>query len=338
MSDLGVIDRANIFINSKDRSETDDTFYNFNVKLNSNIDCLNCQADEELYMYPSRISLINDFYNIGTQNNTFTLGFTGIDLTTITIPEGYYGAYNFIDALTTAMNNGISIIFATTGFDPNTITFSMTYNPDNNEYSLVIESTDTLDLTTNTPYMVFGDNSPANMMGLNNSSTTNYIATSPAFCGVNSTKPVNFIYQPEINLKCNILRGNYENTNTAVEPTQTLMLINQNAPKNGTIVFENPNKLYRTLVASNFGSIGFQFVDNDGRDVLFQSNTLICLTFEKIKKQGKENEELATLKKIQQTQELGLLQKYMEQQRKTDYEKIKLADYKKTRKPDIKYY
>lgn len=323
MSDTHILERCNIFINSKDRSNTTDTFDDYSVDLNSNISVLNCNSDEELYMYPSRISLINDFYNIGEQNNTFTLGFTGIDLTTITIPDGYYGTYNFIDALTTQMNNGISLIFATTGYDPNTIVFSMTYNPDNSEYSLVIDSSGSLDLTTNTPYMIFGDNSPAPMIGFNNSTTINYIATSSAFCGIGSIKPINFIYQPEINLRCNILIGNYENNSTAVEPTQTLMLINQNAPKNGTIVFENPNKLYRTQVSSNFGSIRFKFVDNEGRRVLFQSNNLICLTFEKVKRIIKENEELKTLKKIQQTQELGLLQKYMMEQRTSEYNLLK---------------
>lgn len=315
MSDI--IDSINLFINSDERSNGD--YNNFTIQLNSTINTLICEDDEQLFVYPSRVAFTNDFYNIGEQNNTFTFGFTDVGSTSVSLPVGYYNPYNLLDALTTAINNAITLILFTSDASIN-----MTYNPTNNEYDFVIQSNPAeINLTTSPPFFTFPAVSPAKMLGFLDNTSVSFISVSSSYSGLTSINPLNMIYQPEINLKCDILRANYENTTASIAPSQTLLLINQNAPKNSTIIFENTSKLYRTRVADGFGEITFKFEDSNGLPILLQSAVLICLTFEKVKKTTSQDEMITILKTLQSQQELAILQNYINNQRSNDFRKIK---------------
>jgi len=297
-------DRRTLFINSKDR--VTGNFNDFIVQSTITDTFFTLQPNERLFIIPERFSVLNDFNNVNGYNNSFTFiidNFVGGETAyTITADIGVYTSYTFqieiqskINALLTGQSIPVSLVIT---FDDNAEKYIYTFtstNPtyfDDNEIKFSFDDIET---------------SLAIFMGF---SDGEYIASSSAgdTSVFNSYQAVNMVFQPEINVYCNLVSNNYETTNDGTKASQLLLSVNQGA-KGDFITFENPSGIFKNNCNSPFSSIHIRYLDNERRPILFQSNSRLSLTFIKIKEENTEKRMLEILEKMEAMNRLSLLTK-----------------------------
>lgn len=295
---------SNIFINSKHR--TTGNFNDFVVSVNNNFSFFNLKNDEKLMVYPSRLSILNDYYNINTYNNKFNLKVFDINdnLTNtilIEIDEGYYDVFNFAEILESEvelqLNNNISL---------GDFSVSVVFDTSFSKYTINILNADfynagnTLRLefeNINTTLAQFIGYDAGEYEGVNISNGEKFV----------SIKPVNFLFQSEIHVYCSLVRNNLETTENGINNSNLLFTFAQNAPKNEYLIFQNPEKLYLTDCLNKFSNIEISFRDSLDRPILFKSDCQIVLSFIKVQHKTTDEQILQSLENLNRLKELSIL-------------------------------
>lgn len=302
----------NIFLNSKERVSGE--FYNPSFSNNFNHTFFNLEEDETLRVYPSRFSILNDFENVNSYNNTFKIFYVKDDLTeyteTITIPIGYYNVYTLAQKLEEIIKGVFESAFA----DGTLFNINIFFNEDTNKYNIVISGTgDLLDPFFNLVQLqfIFDDinSTLAQFLGFkaSNYSGTKTQSSNTVNYTWDSIETVDFVFQPELNIFMNIIKNNLESSDDGFKNSNLFMTLNQNASKNQYIEFINPNKLFMADCLNNFSSIDINIRDTLGRNILFKSNFSLTLTFEKVKKDKFKKNILEKINNIEKLGELSLL-------------------------------
>lgn len=303
----------NIFLNSKERISGTDV-YNASFSNNFNHTFFNLEEDETLRVFCSRFSVLNDFENVNIYNNTFKIFYIKDDNTeyteNITIPIGFYNVYSFAEKIQQILLGVFESAFA----DGTVFSVNITYNEDTNKYSIVISGTgDLADPFFNLQQLDFKfddiNSTLAQFLGFkaSNYSGTKTQSSNTVNYTWNSIETVDFVFQPELNIFMNIIKNNLESSTSGLKNTNLFFTLNQNASKNQYIEFINPNKLFIADCLDNFSTIDINIKDTLGRDILFNSNFSLTLTFEKIKKDKFKNNILEKINNIEKLNELSLL-------------------------------
>lgn len=297
--------RRTVFINSKDRS--DGNFNNFTIATGINDTFFTLRENERLFLMPSRFSVLNDFNNVSGYNNTFQIIIEDLATSnettyTITLDVGVYTNYT----LQIELEDKINAFFTAQSLP---LSVSITLNDDNLKYSFAFTATttwfDNYELRFN-----FTDvnTTMANLMGF---ADGEYIATeaiSSTTATIVSYQATNMVFQPEIEVHCNLVSNNYQTESSGTIPSQVLFSVNQGA-KGDFIVFENPADLYKTNSINEISTINIRYLDNLGRPILFQSDSRIALTFIKVKDIDDSERMIELLTRLEKLNELSLLVK-----------------------------
>lgn len=297
--------RRTLFINSKDR--TSGNFNDYTVDVNINDTFFQLDQNEQLFVMPTRFSVLNDFDNVNGYNNTFVLKITDLNTLaetdyTITADIGIYTSYTF----QTEIQNQLNAFFTAQGI---AVACVITFDDDKEQYIYTFTATSSTYFDNYEYIFVFNDieTSLANFMGF---ADGEYIASSSSgdTAVFNSYKSVNMVFQPEIQIHTSLVFDNYQTSQTGAKSTEMFFSVNQGA-KGDFITFENPSELFKSNCATPFGSINIRYLDNENRPVLFQSDSRLSLTFIKVKQITTENNILEVLKEIEALSRLDLLSK-----------------------------
>lgn len=292
-----------IFINSVDKR--DGNFTDYTVECNTNDPFFSIKDDERLMVYPSRFSVLNDFDNISTLNNTFQILIENLTTEVVTtynvvLDNGVYTNYtleielqNKINAVLTSNSIPLTCVVS---LDLDTLQYSYTFTAvtnyfDNNELRFNFNN------LKDTPAMLMGF-TEGEFIGVVTSTTTT----------ITSDTASNMVFQPEIQVHCNLVSSNYQTSSSGLIPSQLFFSLSQGA-KGGYISFENPSQLYKTNSISQFSNIIIRFLDDYERPIAFKSDSRIALTFIKEKQKTTDEKMLDVLKQISNLNELSLLSK-----------------------------
>jgi len=306
----------NIFINSKNRTSGD--FNNFTLNVNNNFPFFALKPEEQLMIYPTRLSILNDFYNINEYNNVFivqeinNLGQVVQEIDIDTIPEGYYNVFNFA----TQLENNLALLLNNDIADDFSVVVD--YLQEENIYEIQIINENYFN-SGNTLRFKFNNvaSTLAQFLGFEEGI---YEMSGIVLNGqkIKSKKPLNFLFQPEIHCYCNLVRNNLETTETGMINSNLLFTFSQNVSKNEYIIFVNPHKLYLTECLDKFSEIQISFKDSLGRDINFLSDCQIVLSFEKISIKTNDEKILKSLEDGNRLKELSILGQQLQMSQKNN--------------------
>lgn len=291
----------NIFLNGADRSSGDNS--SFTCDVNNNNSFFNLKDNEKLEVFPVRFSQLNDYKTINQYNNIFLIEFyfagatTPNELAPVSLTEGYYDIYSFATALETAMDLYLNSTTVPDG-DGQFLT-TVVVNPDTSTYQIQVRNTDYFSVVGNIIKLNFAlpdtyrtevvieealNDSMAQFCGFNYDTYTG-IQLTDGTIGLrwNSIKPVDFVYQPEIIIKTNLVRNNLENNPQGLRPSQILFSISSNTAKGQYLQFINTSTLFKTECIPVFSTIEITFEDTQGRRILFLTPCQLVLGFNKIR-------------------------------------------------------
>lgn len=295
--------RRTIFLNSKDRSSGN--YNNFTIDTNIQDPFFSLNENEELYVLPTRFSVLNDFNNINIYNRTFDLlvedfATSNITTYTITLDDGVYTDYT----LQTEVQDKINALLSTSIADLSCV---ISFNTESLKYSFQFDSSAGDWFDNNELRFDFSgkETSPATLLGFLDGEYIPNTTTSASATFV-SPNAVNMVFQPEIEIYCSLVSKNYRSNGEAVIPSQILLSINQGA-KGSFIEFENQSDIYKTESISQFQTINIRYLDNLQRPILFNSDSRLSLTFIKVNNQDNSTEMLKNLEKLISMTELSLL-------------------------------
>lgn len=301
-----------LFINSKDRSTG--SLNSFTIDTTGLTDSFwNVGEDEQLYVHPQSLAVLNDFENINEYNRI--LKYKIVDVNTqaetdyeIALDKGVYTSFTLQAEVQGKLNFS---------FQTNALPFTVTVNYDDDTigYGFTFTSTNPTYFDDNELRFNFTsvETSPAQLLGFDEGIITpDSRATTTQV--INSAQALDMVFQPSIQVHCSIVTNNYETEGGLTKATDMLFEVSQGA-KNDFIIFENPGDTYRSQSQDQFGSIAIRYTDNLGRPILFQSNSRLTLAFTKFKKQSDKNEitMIKLLEKILDTNKLSVLSDYLRQ-------------------------
>jgi len=303
-------DKRTLFLDSKDKENGN--YSNYTIQFDVNDPFFSVRDDEELRVEPTRFSQLNDSPNVNEFNRTFVirqvdLGTSAETDITISLTTGIYDTYSLQLALQTAITDGLNAGIVDSSFSTSIVLdedtgkyeysiFATTSHFDSYEFLFVFDSVDT---------------TLATLMGF---SDGEYLASSSSGSTVifNSYQAANMVFQAEVNVHCSLVGRNYESSTTGMRSSDILFAINQGA-KNDFMVFENDgNNLYRTYCVPQFSSIQIRLLDYLDREIPFQSNSRLALTFTKIKKDTQTSKMIEILEKISDLNQMSLLRDYLD--------------------------
>ena len=301
---MTTISERNVCLDSKDRNRG--TFWDYTIDWNVSDSWFSLKPNERMYVMPTRFSQLNDSNNIGGYNNTFKINYTNLSTLVegsfnVVFDNGIYDTYTAQIEFQEKIQSAIS-----TEFPSYTFTTTITFDDTTSKYTYLIEEATTFFTDYEITFdFVDADTTPALIMGFADgeylaSSTT---STSATFL---SYQPANTIFQPEINVHCNLVTDTYETSSEGVKLSSLLFAINQSA-KNDYIVFENPAELFKVPCAIPFSQIRIRMLDYLGREILFQSNSRLTLTFIKETTEAPDTRMTESLEKLISLTQLQLL-------------------------------
>jgi len=297
-----------IFVNSKDRSSGD--FNNYTVDVNVTDPFFTLREGERLFVTPSRFSILNDFNNVNTYNKTFNIivqdvGGGGETEYTLTLVEGVYTSFTLQVELQSRINEWI-----TTYSYP--LSCVVTLDEDTQEYNFAFTASTNWFDNYEILFKFSGiETSMALLMGFTDGSFNADADVTSTTSTIISRKAINMVFQPEVEIHSNLVSNNYQTTSEGVIPSQLLFSVNQGA-KGDFIVFENTGELFKSSSISQFNTITIRYLDNEGRPILFQSNSRLALKFIKVKENYNDERIVELLGKIEKLTEFGILaQQYL---------------------------
>ena len=299
-----LVSERNVLIDSKDRNNG--TYSNYTIDWGVSDSFFNLKPNERMFILPTRFSQLNDSNNIGGYNNTFKINYTNLS----TLVESSFNVVfdnGIYDTYTAQIEYQAKIQAALTATFPSyTFTTTITFDTDTSKYTFLIEEAGSFFTDYEITFDFASiDTTPALLMGYDEGE---YIATATDASSATFTsyQPANMIFQPEVNIHCNLVSDTYETSNEGVRLSSNLFSVNQGA-KNDFIIYENPYQAFKVPCSIPFSTIHIRILDYLGREILFQSNNRLTLTFIKETTETPDDKITSAIEKLSSLTQLQLL-------------------------------
>lgn len=301
-----------LYLNSKDRQSGN--AHDYSVDTTALTDSFfQIKENEKLLVKVQSFYVLNDYNNISNLNRTFQLlledSSANVTTYTVSCDIGIYNSFTF----QTEIQNQIQSVLTSNSLP---LSISVTLDEDTLKYIYTFTSTDPNYFDNNEITFNFDDveTSLAQFMGFRA-----FEYGSISFGGdtlvLESADPIDFVFQPEIQVHCSLVSNNYESSSSGTKASD-ILFTTYSQTKNSWIEYINQSNAFETECNNQFGSIEIRYTDNLGRPILFQSDSRLTLSFRKVKTSNEETSQkiVEALNNILDVNKLTALGLYLGQQ------------------------